>query len=175
MKNCLLTILFFISLPAAAKSEFLALEVNSSAVACIYQNQRVHLSNTTYSPYEKARDIRLLECNKVKFLDYEYLIIRYEAIVDRNAIPKKILVYEVALSQKETGRLVTMRSEVVDSVSLASDVVESPFRHMLKVTWGKSLVNQQPMLKMDVSGAASPTETYLLRQDLGSMWFVNVF
>lgn len=165
-----------LGLPVAA-DEFKVLESKPVKIECSNKNQIIQFAGTksSYTIYDKnSSAIKLLNCEKIQLKDLVFYTVLFSQEIHEGPTNQKVLTYEVALVTK-TGAFQTVRSELVDQIELAGDLIDTNFDSTIHVTWGQSKKDNRVLLKVEIRTKREKPLTYILKLNPKMSWFENLF
>jgi hypothetical protein len=147
-------------------------------IICSNEKESVSLDNikNKYILYDKnSRNIKLVKCEKIRIKDLSFYTLLFNSEVMEGTEAQKVLTFEVAVFDKKTNSLKTVRSEIVDQVEISGDSVWLQFDKSLKAEWGMGLKDKNIKLKIEISEKKQKSKPYLLKYNSKSEWFENIF
>lgn len=178
--NSLVTLVLTLLVSATSvANEFSEKSAQRTKVSCqISGDQVIFEKNKSYKIYDKnIQQVRLLGCEKININKLEF----YTVLMSGNGLNRygdiKSLVYDIALLEKGSGKIKTVRSEVIDQVDVSADLPDLNFSTELETKWGLGDKDQSVMIEMKVSNESVDSEsfTYLIKLNSKMTWFENVF
>ena len=181
--NCLLFIFLFCFLSIAhlsIASEFKLTPQNIKKIKCHVKKKQTVFEGLSvpYEPYNRnTNKTRLLDCQHVKLDTDEFYTSKFISFDEQSVKPSKVLTFEIAILDKKNKKLKTVRTEIIDRVLLDGDLPDEKFENILSVEWGRSTKDQQPMLKLHISGEDKTEKpfSYLIKLNKKNDWFEDVF
>lgn len=146
-------------------------------VSCAAQKNLIKFAGTksAYKLYDKSiGSVKAIKCEIVKLNGLIFYSALISAEVTELNVKQKVLLYEVAVSNKQG--LKTVRSEIVDQIELASGDLANPnFELGLQSAWGLDKKDQSILLKIDILEKDQTSEPYYLKYNAKNQWFENIF
>jgi hypothetical protein len=163
---------------SAYAGDFQALKEMPQKIICSSEKQSVSLETlkNKYTIYDKnSRDIKLIKCEKIRINDLNFYTLLISSEVMDGIEPQKVLTFEIALFDKKTNSLKTVRSEIVDQIETSGDSVLTDFESILKTQWGTGPKDKNIKLKIEISEKNEKSKPYMLKFNTKSQWFENIF
>lgn len=167
----------FLTLSAQAE-EFEALKKQPQKTACYENKGSISFDGVkkTYALYDKnSRSVKVINCEKIQIKDTSFYIALFSSEIMEGTEPQKVLTYEVALLDKKSNSLKTVRSETVDQIDTSIDEVSSKFENILKIEWGLSKKTSDILIKIDSHEKNEKSDPFTLKFNWKNQWFENVF
>lgn len=171
-------ILFFLITSVSVAGEFNLSKVKLEKIKCSYNNGRITFADikTNYQPYEKKMEnVKSLACEKIQTQGLQFYTLQFNSVINVATGAKKIFVFEVALLDKKTNALQTVRSEIIDQIDLSGDVADTEFTRSFRFHWGQSQKDKKIMLQLELSEKNEKSFSYALKLNSKKTWFENVF
>jgi hypothetical protein len=174
MKSILITLLLIIS-SAHAMAEADKL-VTRAKVECQLSGRKVKFAGTSsvYDLYDKNySQVELLECEKVSVGSEDFYTMLITGEQKQAQADVKVMTYEIALLNKVTNLLLTVRSEQFDQIDISSDLPNMEFSKVLTTKWGQSAKTKAIMIEMKVidKNTVAQDDPYFLRLNANKTWF----
>lgn len=170
--------LFLLLTQAAQTQEFQSAKDQAKKIACSESKSQIVFSDIQkpYSLYDKnSTSIKIFSCEKIQLKEYIFYSIVFSSEIREGTEPQQVLTYEVALYDKKSNNLKTVRSETIDQIDTSGDQAESKFETRFKSEWGLAKKDGQILLKINAHAKNEKPEPYLLKFNTKSQWFENHF
>ena len=146
-------------------------------ISCAAQKNKINFAGNkaTYKLYDKSiGSVKAIKCEIIKLNGLTFYSALISAEVTELNVKQKVLLYEVALENKQG--LKTVRSEIVDQIELASGDLANPnFELGLQSAWGLDKKDSSILLKIDILEKDKTSEPYYLKYNAKNQWFENIF
>ena len=176
-KRSLAAAIMFFGMHVSA-NEFVASTQTPETVPCATSKSQLKFkeNHPSYKFYDKNLSaVNVLRCEKIKLNGQKFYSVYFSAEVSSASGKLKALIYEVAVQEKLSGALKTVRSEIIDQYELSADSVNDKFEYALKADWGTEKKNSATVLRINIFKAGEASTPYHLRLNKKQNWFENAF
>lgn len=163
---------------SAHGEEFQSLKKQPHKIACSQSKGIISFADIKkpYAMYDKnSRSIKIVNCEKIQIKDFSFYTAVFSSELMEGTEPQKVLTYEIALLDKKSNSLITVRSETIDQLDTSGDAVEAKFEIIFKNEWGTGKKDGSILLKIDAHEKNEKSEPYTLKFNAKAQWFEDHF